>query len=307
MPTVYDEPFADSSQIPTHLVSKLARQHVTVSLSGDGGDELFAGYNRYSWAHNLKLAIDNIPTPLRSWIARRALAASPRRWDSIYSTIRAFMPAGYKLPQFGDKLHKLAEIIEAPTREEMYWRLISQWKDPADVVIDSHAQPMPVSDRDAWPPVCNFTQQIMLLDTTQYLPDDILAKIDRATMAVGLESRVPLLDHRVFEFAWRLPQNLKIRDGSGKWIVKQVLERYVPRSLFDRPKMGFGIPIGDWLRNDLREWAEDLLSPDTLKRDHYFRPDVVQSLWQDHLSTRRNHQHALWPLLMFQTWLCNSQ
>jgi asparagine synthase (glutamine-hydrolysing) len=126
-------------------------------------------------------------------------------------------------------------------------------------------------------------------------------------MAVGLESRVPLLDHRVFEFAWRLPQNLKIRDGSGKWIVRQVLERYVPRSLFDRPKMGFGIPIGDWLRNDLREWAEDLLSPDTLKRDHYFRPDVVQSLWQDHLSTRRNHQHALWPLLMFQTWLWNSR
>lgn len=302
LPQIYDEPFADSSQIPTYLVSQLARQQVTVSLSGDGGDEIFGGYNRYTWANNLKRGIGLTPLSLRR-LTRHCLAGvAPRHWDSAFAAIAPLLPRRLRLTQVGDKLHKLAEIIDAPNREEMYWRLVSQWKHPRQAMPTATEPATRLSDTASWPNLPDFTQQIMLLDALVYLPDDILVKLDRAAMATSLESRVPFLDHRVFEFAWRLPLGQKIRNGTGKWILREVLARYVPRQLFERPKMGFGVPVGDWLRGDLREWAEDLLSEDRLKRGGLFQTEVVRNLWAQHLRGDRNLQHQLWPLLMFEAW-----
>ncbi len=302
LPQIYDEPFADSSQIPTYLVSQLARQQVTVSLSGDGGDETFGGYNRYAWADNLKRGIDLAPLLLRR-AARHCMAGvAPRHWDTAYAAVAPLLPRRLRHTQIGDKLHKLAEIVDAPSREEMYWRLVSQWKQPCRALPGAIEPATRLSDAASWPALPDFVQQIMLLDALFYLPDDILVKLDRAAMAVSLESRTPYLDHRVFEFAWRLPPHQKIRNGTGKWILREVLARYLPRHLFDRPKMGFGVPVGDWLRTDLRVWAEDLLSEDRLKRGGLFQTDIVRNLWGQHLSGKRNLQHQLWPLLMFEAW-----
>lgn len=303
LPDIYDEPFADSSQIPTYLVSKLASQQVRVCLSGDGGDELFGGYNRYTWSRNLQLAINSVPLSIRAWGARNLRQVPPHFWDWIYSKTPPYAPQNSRLTQLGDKLYKLAEVIDASTKEEMYWRLISQWKYPEEVLLDAREYQTRTNQWDSWPAMSSFTQQMMMLDTIQYLPDDILVKLDRASMSVGLEARAPLLDHSVFEFAWALPEELKIQNGAGKWIVKKLLERYIPRHLFDRPKMGFGVPIGHWLRNDLREWAEDLLLSPKLTNDGFFQNDVVNRIWSEHLTGKKNHQHVLWPLLMFQAWL----
>ena len=303
LPRIYDEPFADSSQIPTFLVSQLARANVTVSLSGDGGDEMFGGYNRYTWSRHLDRAIRAVPGGLRRWAARRALAATPERWDRRYDRAVSMLPFDPRQDRFGEKLHKLAGIIDAPTREEMYLRLVSQWQDPRSALINGEDPPTRLNCRNEWPDMPGFAEQIMLLDSLVYLPDDILVKLDRASMAVSLESRVPLLDHRVFEFAWGLPENLKIHKGQGKWILRKVLERHVPRAMFDRPKMGFGVPIGTWLRDgDLRDWAEDLLSSESLARSGHFRIETVRNVWQEHLAGTRNHQHSLWPVLMFEAW-----
>ena len=308
LPRIYDEPFADSSQIPTYLVSQLARESVTVSLSGDGGDEIFGGYNRYTWSRHLGRALRSTPTGLRRWAARRVLAKTPERWDQRYARAVSMLPFDPRQDRFGEKLHKLAGIIDAPNREAMYLRLVSQWQDPLNAVIDAQEPPTRLSNRTDWPGLPDFTQQIMLLDSLVYLPDDILVKLDRASMAVSLESRVPLLDHNVFELAWRLPQTLKVNEGRGKWILRKVLERHVPRALFERPKMGFGVPIGTWLRDgDLRDWAEDLFSREALTRSGYFRPEVVRNLWQEHCAGKRNHQHALWPVLMFEAWQRHQQ
>ncbi len=302
LPQIYDEPFADSSQIPTYLVSKLARQQVTVSLSGDGGDEIFGGYNRYTWANNLKRGFSLTPLSLRR-LTRRCLAGiAPRHWDSAYAAVAPLLPRRLRHAQVGDKLHKLAEIIDAPNREEMYWRLVSQWKQPHQVMPTVTEPATRLSDTASWPNLPDYTQQIMLLDALVYLPNDIMVKLDRAAMATSLESRAPYLDHRIFEFAWRLPLGQKIRNNTGKWILREVLARYVPRHLFERPKMGFGVPVGDWLRSDLREWAEDLLSEDRLKHGGLFETEVVRNLWSQHLRGDRNLQHQLWPLLMFEAW-----
>jgi asparagine synthase (glutamine-hydrolysing) len=302
LPQIYDEPFADSSQVPTFLVSRLAREHVTVSLSGDGGDELFGGYNRYTWARNLDRTLGLLPHAVRRCVAHRAKTISPASWDSTCARAIGLFRRNARQDRYGDKVHKLAEIIDAPSREAMYWRLVSQWKQPDKVLIDATEPPTRLSDQASWPVLPSFIQQIMLLDSLVYLPDDILVKLDRAGMAVSLETRVPLLDHRLFEFAWRLPAHQKIRRGSGKWILREVLARHVPRALFERPKMGFGVPIGDWLRTDLRAWADDLLSPEALRAGGYFHAGTVAATWHEHLSGRRNHQHALWPILMFEAW-----
>jgi asparagine synthase (glutamine-hydrolysing) len=307
LPKIYDEPFADSSQIPTHLVSRLAREHVTVTLSGDGGDELFGGYNRYTWSRNLTRGMKILPLSTRRWMVRQMLAMSPDRLDHIYKKFSKANPLSQKEFRFGEKLHKLGEVFDAQTKEELYWRLVSQWKNPMDALVGSYEPDTILSERAEWPMAPSFTQQMMLLDTLMYLPDDILVKLDRASMAVSLESRVPFLDHKVFEFAWSLPQYLKIRGRQGKWILRKVLERHVPPVLFDRPKMGFGVPIGDWLRGGLREWAEDLLSPHTLEQTGYFKPEVVQHLWQTHIAGRRDQQYKLWPILMFQSWVHGSR
>ena len=302
LPELYDEPFADSSQIPTYLVSELARQQVTVSLSGDGGDEIFGGYNRYAWADKLNRTVGVAPLPLRRLAGRLMAGVAPHRWDAAYALFAPLMPRRQRQTQVGDKLHKLAEIIDAASREEMYWRLVSQWKRPGRALVGAVEPATLLSERSSWPDLPEFAQQIMLLDTMSYLPDDILVKLDRASMAVSLESRVPFLDHNVVEFAWRLPQQQKIRNGKGKWILRQVLSRYVPSNLFERPKMGFGVPIGVWLRGDLRAWAEDLLAEPRLKSGGLFRADVVRTLWAQHLTGERNWQYQLWPVLMFEAW-----
>ena len=303
IPKIYDEPFADSSQLPTHLVSKLARQHVTVSLSGDGGDELFGGYNRYMWSQRLGKIVTGYPRWLRSWLARRVHSLSPEQWDRMYSMVTKYSATKRPITQFGDKLYKLGNMINALDCGEMYWRLVSQWEDPSSAVIGGGKTPHPRHKYYEWPQINNLVQQIMLLDTIFYLPNDILVKLDRASMAVGLEARVPLLDHKLFEFAWRLPLNLKVHNGSGKWILREVLSYYIPRPLFERPKMGFGVPLANWLRNDLREWAEELLSINNLRNTGYFDPKIVRTVWREHLSGAHNHQYQLWPILMFQAWL----
>ncbi len=298
LPAIYDEPFADSSQIPTYLVSKLARERVTVSLSGDAGDEVFAGYNRYTWANNLARTLTPIPTPLRRLARAGIEVVSPGCWDSLARVI----PAGKRPDRFGEKAHKLAEVLDAPDFPAIYARLVSQWKQPGRAVPSVSAHLLSVNMPETWPPLPSRAEQIMLLDAIGYLPDDILVKLDRASMAVSLESRVPFLDHELYAFAWRLPMSMKIRGKTRKWILREVLARHVPRDLFERPKMGFGVPVGDWMRGDLREWAESLLSADALADAGLFDVANIREVWQAHLSGARNHQYLLWPVLMFQAW-----
>lgn len=303
LPTLYDEPFSDSSQIPTFLVSEFARRKVTVSLSGDGGDEIFAGYNRYFWGRSIWHKIGWMPQNLRGIAAKALTILSPQAWEAVFSKLDPFLPEKIKQRTPGDKLHKLAEILAVENPDEMYRGLVSTWKEPADVVIDASELPAKLTERDHLAYLPDFTQRMIYLDTVTYLPDDILTKVDRASMGVSLEARVPLLDHRVVEFAWRVPLSMKIRDGQGKWLLRQVLYRYVPRELIERPKTGFGVPIDRWLREPLRDWADDLLNSEGLKREGFFRPEPILKLWQEHLRGERNWQYCLWNVLMFQAWL----
>jgi asparagine synthase (glutamine-hydrolysing) len=303
LPALYDEPFADSSQIPTYLVSALARQHVTVSLSGDGGDELFGGYNRYFWAMRLWQRLGRLPQPLRRALAAIALAPSPAAWDRLFRLVGPLLPTSLRYTNPGDKLHKSATLFAARQPEAIYQRLVSHWEDPAGVVLGAREPATAITDSARWLACDDFAQRMMYLDTVTYLPDDILVKVDRAAMGVSLETRVPLLDHRLLEFAWRLPLGMKIRDGQGKWLLRQVLYRHVPRHLIERPKMGFGVPIDAWLRGPLRDWAEALLDESRLRREGYFAPAPIRQKWAEHLSGRRNWAYHLWDVLMFQAWL----
>lgn len=300
LPDIYDEPFADSSQIPTYLVARLARQHVTVTLSGDGGDELFGGYNRYVLAGRLWRYLRTVPPLLRSALAKVVLAPSPASWDAFYSLFSSLVPARYRLPALGDLLHKAARLLDSETAMILYRGLVSHWE-AEQVVLQSHEPAESFCEADL--PLPSFIESMMICDALTYLPDDVLVKIDRAAMAVSLETRVPLLDHRIFEFAWRLPLQFKLRGGSGKWLLRQVLHKYVPRSLVDRPKMGFGVPVDTWLRGPLRDWAEDLLDESKLRKQGYFDPAPIRRRWLEHLSGRRNWQHHLWDILMFEAWL----
>lgn len=297
--TMYDEPFADSSQIPTFLVSQLARQHVTVSLSGDAGDELFSGYNRYTLATRMWGKLSRVPMPARRAAARSITALSPDTW----SALTGWLPHPRFKHRFGDKLHKGASVLATRSIDGLYHSLVSHWTVPAAVVIDGEEPPTPLTGLQPDLTGLDPVERMMALDLMTYLPDDILTKVDRASMAVSLESRVPMLDHRVVEFAWRLPQSLKQRDGVGKWVLRQVLYRHVPRALIDRPKMGFGVPIDVWLRGPLREWAESLLDESRLRREGFFRPEPVRLLWAEHIGGSRNWAYHLWDVLMFQAWL----
>lgn len=303
LPAMYDEPFADSSQIPTHLVSRLARTHVTVSLSGDAGDELFCGYTRYLLGDRLWRRISRLPPVVRRGLAGMITSLSPAALDRVMGAVENLLPRRLRLAPWGDKLHKGARVLASPDSSELYRGLVSHWDDPAALVLGSTEPPTPLTDGSMDITGLNDVERMMAIDTVSYLPDDVLCKVDRAAMSVSLESRVPLLDHRVVEFAWRLPQSMKLRDGVSKWVLRQVLYRHVPQSLIDRPKTGFGVPIGEWLRGPLRVWAEDLLDESRLRQDGLFDVAMVRRRWSEHLGGRRNWQYHLWDVLAVQSWL----
>ena len=298
---IYDEPFADSSQIPTYLVSKLARSGVTVAMSGDAGDELFGGYSRYTQALDAWRRVDKIPAFAQRGIVAGIASLSSATWDRVLMPLRPLMPDQYRFKNPGEKLYKFSRIMQNRLPSTMYKQLVSLWTDPAEIVMGG-AEPKTEWDfLDSSPPQ-QFAEKMMYTDSLHYLPGDILVKVDRASMAVSLESRVPFLDHKVVEFAWSLPYEYKIRDGTGKWILREVLAKYVPRRLFERPKMGFGVPIGEWLRGPLKDWAENLLGEQRLTGAGYFNPGPIRAAWQAHLGGAPGLHYALWNILIFEQW-----
>jgi len=306
LPAMYDEPFADVSQIPTYLVSKLARQSVTVSLSGDGGDELFGGYGRYFLMKRVWNSMRPFPRPLRQVMSRMIAAVPPTTIDKMYKRVSPLVPRNRRSFPTGDKAHKLAGLLGAESQERIYMHALTHWDNPS-TVVNGACEPETVRrfvHEAQWLP--SMEEVMMLTDTVHYLPDDILTKVDRASMAVSLEARVPILDHRVVEFAWKLPMRFKVRDGKGKWALRQVLYKYVPAALIERPKMGFGVPIDSWLRAELREWAEDLLSVASLERHGLFNVEAIRTKWKEHSSGNRNWQYLLWDVLVFQDWITHN-
>lgn len=299
LPAIYDEPFADPSQIPTYLVSALARRRVTVSLSGDGGDELFGGYNRYFLGRSVWDAIGWIPTAIRAAGGRTIGAIRPGTWDRIFGVL----PQRVRPSAPGDKIGKAAEVIGLASPDDIYRRLVSQWPASEQIVRGVGAGDSAHWDDERVQSVEDFTHRMMLLDLLTYLPDDIMVKVDRASMAVSLEAREPLLDHRLVAFAWRLPLHMKVRNGKGKWLLRRVLSRYVPADLMERPKMGFGLPIDQWLRGPLRDWADDLLDESRLRSEGILDPEPIRRKWLEHRNGTRNWHYRLWTVLMFQLWL----
>jgi asparagine synthase (glutamine-hydrolysing) len=306
LPEMYDEPFADSSQIPTHLVCRAARRHVTVALSGDGGDELFGGYNRHFWAPLLWKRLSVLPFPLRHRLGR-AIQRVPRHgWDSVGSLINRWRPGAAGVSLLGSKAHKLATSLRfSRDPDDMYMSLVSAWPDADLLVLAPDGWTRPVRPWTDAPPVGLKEQgeHMMYRDLRSYLPDDVLCKVDRAAMACSLETRAPFLDHRVAELAWRLPVDMKLRGTTGKWALRQVLYKHVPARLIERPKAGFSIPIGQWLRGPLRSWAEALLQPGRIAADGFLRPEPVRQLWAEHLGGSADRSPELWGVLMFQAWL----
>jgi asparagine synthase (glutamine-hydrolysing) len=299
LPQIYDEPFADSSQIPTFLVAELTRRHVTVSLSGDGGDELFGGYPRYLLGESLWRSIRRMPRWSRRATSHPINMLSAQNWDRVL----AVLPNALRTRVTGRRLHRFTQLLNAGSFDQMYLRLISQWQDANEVVLNAAVASENAGDASVWSDEGSSLNRMRGFDVTQYLPDDLLVKVDRATMAVGLESRAPLLDHRVVEFAWGLPERVLVREGQGKWILRRVLDSLVPHHLVDRPKSGFGIPLGQWLRGGLREWAEHLLDERALRAQGFLNPVPVRSMWNQHLSGGHNREAYLWNVLMFQAWL----
>jgi asparagine synthase (glutamine-hydrolysing) len=299
--SVYSEPFADSSQIPTLLVSELARRHVTVALSGDGGDELFCGYTRYTLGQKTWNRLRHIPAPLRRTIANAVTAAGPEALNRLLRPATNLLPQRYRIERPGDRLVKGASVAALNSLDDVYRVLISHWQAPGDIVIGGREPEHRCAG--GLPPDLDPVRRMMHDDLVRYLPDDILAKVDRAAMSVSLETRVPLLDHRLVEFSASLPMHILHHQGQSKWPLRDILFRHVPRLLIERPKMGFGIPLDAWLRGPLRDWAEDLLDETRLKSDGFFRPAPIRKAWIDHLSGARNMHYPLWVILMFQSWL----
>jgi len=299
LPTMYDEPFSDSSQIPTFLVSQLAREHVVVSLSGDGGDELFYGYGRYFKAESIWRILERVPRPLRRVLATLVSHLPARGLEKAM----ALLPRRLRIDHFADRLPKLAEMLGYLDSQSFYRHFVSHAQKPEELVLGAMEPDTILKRPDRMPNLPGLRERMMYVDALTYLPDDILTKVDRASMAVSLEARVPLLDHRVVEFAWRVPTDYKYRNGQGKWLLRQVLYRYVPKVLMDRPKMGFGVPIEHWLRGPLREWAEELLDETRLREEGFFDPTPIRKMWEEHVSGKRRWHYYLWDVLMFQAWL----
>jgi asparagine synthase (glutamine-hydrolysing) len=306
LPWMYDEPFADSSQIPTHLVCKAAREHVTVALSGDAGDELFGGYNRYFLGPRIWNRLGTLPAPMRRAIGGALHAVPIPIWNAVGSPV---MGTKNGVARLGDKVHKLGDRLKHVNNlDELYRSLVSEWSDPAVLLrkVDGCMVLEPSSLLDDPQPSIGIELDplpMMYQDTMTYLPDDILCKVDRAAMACSLETRVPFLDHRVVELAWRIPLDMKVRGNTGKWALRQVLYKYVPKELIERPKAGFAIPIGNWLRGPLRDWAEALLNKSKLEDEGFFHPELIWHAWSEHLNGQRDHTAKIWSVLMFQSWL----
>ena len=307
LPKLYDEPFADPSQIPTFLVSQLARGDVTVSLSGDAGDELFAGYTNYFWGLRIWKQSGWMPRSLRTLSAGGLTMLSSASSKSLFRMIEPVLPKHLRQRNIGVKLKTIAGLLSADCGESLYRAILTHWDAPSSLVIGASEPPTPLTDRTQWGNFPDLLRCMMYTDARMYLPDDILVKVDRAGMGVSLETRVPLLDHRVVEFAWQLPDSMKIRGGRGKWILRQVLSRYLPSALIDRPKMGFGVPIGAWLRGPLKEWGEALLDEKRLKDQGFLSPDPIRDKWDEHLSGTMDWETPLWNVLMFQAWLEHEQ
>jgi len=302
LPQHYAEPFADVSQIPTLLLCRMARRDVTVALAGDGGDELFAGYGRYATGRALGTARGLVPARLRGPLADAVRRLPPDRWDGILRPLEPLLRRFGRVST-GHKLHALAEILSAPDEAALYRRVVSHWDEPARVVPGGAEPPTVLAPGGSLPDLPGITERMTYWDMRSYLPDDVLVKVDRASMAVALEAREPLLDHRVVEFAWRLPLSMKVRAGRTKWLLRQVLYRHVPPRLVERPKAGFAVPLGEWLRGPLRDWAEALLAADRLKADGYLDPVAVRTRWAQHLAGSHDWRYHLWNVLMFQAWL----
>lgn len=295
VPTLYDEPFADPSAIPTALIARVARKHVTVCLTGDGGDEMLAGYNRYLSTHRSLAALRNLPAPTRAALARMIMRAAPEAWQSV----GARLPGLRHVPDLGTKAHKLAELLESTDMRTAYDRL-SRVLEPGSVLL-SHREQADTAHGDELSHL-DALHYMLYMDGTVTLPDDMLVKVDRASMAASLECRVPLLDHEFVEFVWSLPARAKLRGRRRKWLLRELLLRQVPAEMVDRPKRGFDPPLADWLRGPLREWAGDLLATDRLRRQGLFDVFAVRRLWDEHMSGARNHDYQLWTLAVFQAW-----
>lgn len=298
LPYWYDEPFADSSQIPTAMVCELTRKYVTVVLSGDGGDELFAGYDRYHIGLDMWNRANLAPRIIQKLVAQGLLSQPASRLDALGQVL----PARFRRNQLGDKLHKFAHAILLEDPDDMYRRMLSHWHEPDEMVIGASEAKGILWDDSVRKTVPDFLERMQFLDTVTYLPDDILTKVDRASMSVALEARVPLLDHRVVEKAWSMPKEMKLRNGEAKWALRQLLYKRVPRDLIDRPKMGFGVPIADWIRGPLRDWAENLLDRKRLESQGLFNTDPIRERWEAHLSGI-NWGYPLWDVLMAQAWI----
>ncbi len=301
LPAYYDEPFADSSQIPTYLVSALARRHVTVTLSGDGGDELFGGYDRYAMGSKVWMILRLAPYRWRR-LARRMLQSFLGFNEDSQPTLPANRPASSRLGELQSKGGRMAALLAAKQLEDFYFASFSHWQDPATVMEGYEESATILSGLPLFRDIRGIAQRMMFFDTVFYLPDDILVKLDRASMAVGLESRVPLLDHHVVEFAARLPLSLKIHGGRTKGVLREILQKYLPGELTGRPKMGFSVPLGNWLRGPLRDWAELLLGETRLRNEGFFKVGPIRRLWQAHLAGSAEAPYQLWDVLMFQAW-----
>jgi len=302
LPELYDEPFADSSQLPTCLISALTRQHVTVALSGDAGDELFGGYNRHVWVPKVWGKLSRMPLPMRQALARMMKLVPPSGYDGVMAMGSKVLPSRYQIRTFGEKLYKLADVLACSTDRALYGGLASMNRHPEQLLRPDYRSGNPVED--LYPSLVGFNQVewMMLMDTLNFMVDDVLVKVDRASMASSLEVRAPFLDPAVFAAAWQLPLDMRVRNGEGKWALRQILYRHVPRELIERPKMGFAIPLDDWLRGPLREWAEDLLSSASLSALPMLDAVAIQKLWHLHLKGRGHYAQQLWAVLQLLVW-----